>query len=227
MPSRRDIFINDNYYHIFNKTIDHKIVFENGYINYFLELMRYYRSVKANIRYSQFKKLPEEIKIIIEKKLILRKYFRVEILAYCFMPNHFHLLIKQKIDNGIIRFMSDIINSFTRVFNLINQRQGPIFIPQFKSRSIVNNEQLIHVSRYIHLNPFSSGIIKNKNELLNYRQTSLIEYLNNRKKSNLCTTDFFIKYFSNSKNYLTFVFNNAEYQKTLEWMKYIKKEKWV
>ena len=226
MPSRRDIFVNGNIYHIFNKTIDNITVFNNiGIFNLFLELFKYYRLQKAVIRYSHFLKLNPEIKATKEKKLANEDFFKVNILAYCLMPNNFHLLLKQTLDEGIIRFVSDIINSLTRSFNLFHNRKGPLFLPQFRSRRIVSREQLIHVSRYIHLNPYSSKVVRKIEDLEKYRHSSLNEYFNKRK-DNLCNTQIVLDEFVSDKDaYKKFVFNNADYQRNLEFLKHA--EKWI
>lgn len=226
MPSRRDKFVNGNFYHIFNKTIDHKTVFINqGISQLFLELVRYYRSQKADIRYSYFLRLDPEFKATKEKKLANEKYFKVHILAYCLMPNHFHLLLKQLSDKGIIRSVADILNSLTRSFNVYHDRQGPLFLPQFRSQRIFNREQLIHVSRYIHLNPYSSGLVNSLEDLEKYPYSSLCEYLGNVKNP-LCNTQIILSEFVGGKDaYRKFIFNNADYQRSLEYIKH--SEKWL
>lgn len=225
MPSRRDIFVNGNIYHIFNKTIDSKNIFlYQNIAELFLNLMRYYRSLKADIRYSYFVKLDDEIKERKEREIQIRKYYKVNILAYCLMPNHFHILLKQTHDKGSIRFMADILNSLTRYFNVANQRKGPIFLPQFKSRMIVSREQLIHVSRYIQLNPYSGGIVKSLEELEKYKYSSLREYLFYQK--GVCDKEVILGNFIHGvSQYRNFIFNHADYQRSLDRLKYV--VKWI
>lgn len=228
MPSRRDVFLNNKYYHVFNKTLDGRKLFHNtGISRLFLNLVKYYRSSKADIRYSLFRELPKELKEEREKLLAYQKYFRVELFAYCLMPTHFHFLIKQKREKGIVRFMSDIVNSLTRNYNNLIHRKGPLFIPQFKSRMIVSDEQFIHVSRYIHLNPHSSGIAATTKALIDYPYSSLTEYLD-LKEEKMVNVEKILSYFNNdSEDYKKFVLDNAEYQKTLEEVKYIDTERWI
>lgn len=225
MPTRKDIFINNEIYHVFNKTIDHRSLFIDKKISkLFLDIVRYYRSTKANIRYSYFRKLSSAFRDFKEREINCRKYFKIEILAYCIMPNHFHLLLKQTIDKGIIRFMADILNSLTRFYNLRTDRKGPIFLTQFKSKRIVSREQLLHVSRYIHLNPYSSGLVNSISELMNYRCSSFIEYINKKNKNNLCETDVILSnFFLRKEKYRKFVLDNAEHQKSLEYIKHAQK----
>ena len=83
------------------------------------------------------------------------------------MPNHFHLLLKQTIDNGISHFLSKFTNSYTKYFNTKYNRVGPVFQGVFKSVHIESDEQLMHLSRYIHLNPVVSAVVEKQN-LLSY-----------------------------------------------------------
>lgn len=225
MPTRRDIFKNGEFYHVFNKTIDKRKVFDNEFIaERFLSLAHYYRSTKVVLRYSKFTSLSDIDKVIKTKELECQKYYKVNILCYSLMPNHFHFLLKQRKEGGLINFVSDILNSTTRFFNLLYKRQGPLFLPRFKSRRIVSREQLIHVSRYIHLNPYSSGLVFTLKDVANYRFSSLNEYL--KEKRGICCTDIILNQFKNNRaSYKNFVLNNADYQKRLEESKYV--EKWL
>lgn len=98
------------------------------------------------------------------------------------MPNHFHLLLKQTKENGISKLVANFQNSYTRYFNLKNERVGPLFQGVFKALRVKTDEQLIHVSRYIHLNPYSSSVIKSFEELKRYPWSSVEEYLHPQTK---------------------------------------------
>jgi len=224
MPLRLEPFLNNCIYHVFNKTIDKKRVFENDdNCHHFYETLRYYRSNKATVSYSKLSRLQSDIYQNLIKQVSLHKYFKIEILAYCLMPTHFHLLIKQKLNNGTQRVVSDILNSFTHYFNIKRERKGPIFLPKFKSVMIRTDEQLIHVSRYIHLNIYSSGLT-NLEGLRTYKWSSYKTYIN-KIKDELVDTERVLSLFNfNRERYKKFVESNAEYQKTLERVKYA--EKW-
>lgn len=223
MPKRLEPFTNNSIYHVFNRTIDRRNIFKNkSECILFLSITEYYRSNKAKISFSKYKRLPLKIQSLISEKISIQKYHRVELLSYCLMPTHFHLLLRQKTDNGVPKFISDVINSFTRTFNLKSGRKGPIFLPKFKSVSLVTDEQLIHTSRYIHLNPYSNGTTDNISGILNYPWSSIDEYLNGAK---LCNTDTILAYFhGNETKYKKFVLDNSDYQRYLQGFKYI--EKW-
>ncbi len=134
------------------------------------------------------------------------------------MPNHFHLLIKQIKDNGILNSLSAFSNSYSKYFNLKHEQEGPVFQGRFQAVRIITNEQFLHVNRYIHLNPYTSSLIKSTKELLNYPYSSLKEYLNPNQK-NICETATILDEFKSSLNYQNFILDNADYQKQLHQIK--------
>ncbi|PIS15883.1 hypothetical protein COT62_01330 [Candidatus Roizmanbacteria bacterium CG09_land_8_20_14_0_10_41_9] len=220
MPSRKDIFVNGGFYHIFNKTLDKRDLFQLKEMSQiFLHLMVYYRSCSSRIRFSHYRRLPLPTRKMIDKKIRNKKNYKVEILAYCLMPNHFHFLLKQKRNNGVIRFMSDTVNSITRYYNEKYKRSGPLFLTQFKSKRIRGHEQLLHTSRYIHLNPYSGNVLKTAKEIETYDLSSFREYITDVTVKR-CDTGFILDLFKqNRKRYKEFVCANAEYQRSIERIK--------
>lgn len=224
MPGRLEPFIDNYVYHVFNKTINSLIVFEDRYCGTFLSTVEYYRSSKSRVSLSHLKRLDLELQKQIFKMTTLSKFFRVEILAYCLMPTHYHLLLKQKQNKGIQKFMTNLGNSFTKYYNIKNDRNGPLFIPRFKSVSINTEEQLKHVCRYIHLNPYSGEIITDVERLENYRWSSYKEYLG-KSKASLSNPQMILELFGNDRSrYKKFVSDQADYQRSFEYIKHT--EKW-
>ncbi|MDO8497497.1 MAG: hypothetical protein Q7S61_03045 [bacterium] len=225
MPGREIQFSTDEIYHIFTKTLDHKSIFrDNSYPNLFLKILHYYRSSAVTVSFSDFKNLPEENKIRLQKKIDMRKYFHIEVLSYCIMPTHFHLLIRQVREKGITTCISNTLNSFTRTYNLLSERMGPIFLRPFKSVEVRSREQFIHVSRYIHLNPYSSSIVSSFNELLEYPYSSIKTYLNTTLNPLISDSALLLGEFQNDCNkYKNFLLDNADYQQHLERLKYLQK----
>lgn len=224
MPSRSEPFVNNEIYHVFNKTIDDRVVFNDiNYCSRFLDIACYYRSSEIKFSYSRVSSLNPAIEKSYLKKIYHPESFRVQILAYCLMPTHYHFLIKQKKENGISRYISDLMNSFTRYLNITLIRKGPIFLSDFKSVRINNETQFMHVSRYIHLNPYSSRIVQSYNGLINYPWSSLRSYMYSPNDNLVSQQDLLSLFHFDKNRYRSFVLSNAEHQKTLKVIRYTKK----
>ncbi len=94
------------------------------------------------------------------------------IYAYCFMPNHYHMLVEEN-NIPIAKLIGRQFTSYCVYFNKKHKRQGPLFQDRFKSKLIQKNNYFMEVSRYIHLNPFNSGLVENPQD---YEYSSLKEY---------------------------------------------------
>lgn len=213
--ARKDPLVNGEIYHVFNRGIDKRTTFTsyNEYLRAY-RTIKFYQVINPPIRFSSYLLLSEEFRQKINKKLDGEKL--TTIFAYCLMPNHFHFLIRQEVDGGISKFIGQFLNSYTRYFNTKNKRVGGLFLDQFKNNLISGEGQFLHVSRYIHLNPYSSCVVKNLDELIAYKWSSLREYLC-VDKDGLCNKSLVMDAFNNNKNqYKKFVLDRAEYQKELK-----------
>ena len=135
------------------------------------------------------------------------------------MPNHFHLIVKQLVDGGITKFMHKLGTGYTLYFNQKYKRTGSLFEGKFKRIYIDKDEYLIHLSRYIHLNPIEliqhdwkkRGIKdwEKVNEFLkNYRWSSYPDYIGKKNFPSVIKKDFLMGYFDKSKEkYENFVRN--------------------
>lgn len=139
----------------------------------------------------------------------------IEILAFCLMPNHFHLLLKQIKEGGITEFVSKVTNSYTKYFNTKYTRVGPLFQGEFKSVIVEDDEQLLHLSRYIHLNPLVLYLVKNLDQ---YEWSSYREYVSGKK--GICTKEEVLGFFKTPKEYEQFILDQADYAKQLELIKH-------
>jgi len=148
----------EHYYHIYNRGVEGRNVFTTDQdYQRFLETIDFYL-YEQNISYTQFQNLyPAARQAYSRLNPKGLETLRVKLIAYCLMPNHFHLLLKPAEKNGLTRFASDISNSYTRYFNIKNERLGNLFQGTFKDKEISSEESLLQVSRYIHLNPISSS----------------------------------------------------------------------
>ena len=218
MPGRDIQLINDQYYHVFNRGVNSQKIFncERDYFQ-FIDRIKYYRNNNLSNSYSNVINLPLQIRGELLNKIDNSRDLLVDIIAYCLIPNHFHFLLKQRIENGISRFTANLSNSYTRYYNIKHKRIGPILQGKFKAVEVLSDEQILHLSRYIHLNPFSSGVVKNTQDLLKYPYSSLPEYLSSQK--GICQTSIVTGQFGDKTSYRKFVTDQADYQKNIQIIK--------
>ncbi|PIS07703.1 hypothetical protein COT78_01895 [Candidatus Berkelbacteria bacterium CG10_big_fil_rev_8_21_14_0_10_43_13] len=160
MPTRKQQLHSSSYYHLYNRSIAGYKIF-NDAIDYerFYDLLRFCRFSNFTHKLSDFLDLSLEFQIDVELDLKHQNNKLVEIYAYCLMPTHFHILLRQSEDGGITKFMHRTLNSYSKYFNARIKRSGPLWTGPFKNVLVQSDEQLLHLTRYIHLNPTSAGLI--------------------------------------------------------------------
>ncbi len=145
----------EEWYHCFNRGVEKRTVFESELdANRFLILLYLANGIEA-------------IDLFNERKPSLEKAFQVDrgspivaIGAYCLMPNHFHLLLKETSEGGITLFMKKVGIAYAMYFNSKNERAGNLFMKPFRSRHVSTDRYFQRVLQYIHCNPaelFESG----------------------------------------------------------------------
>lgn len=179
--SRNINFAPGEYYHIYNRGTDKRKIFLKKYdYDRFLALLYLANSNEHIDLKRQGSTLSEASSINKGKKL-------VEICAYCLMPNHFHLIVKEVDDNGISRFMQKLTTAYTMYFNKANNRSGSLFQGRFKAQHANEDNYLSYLISYIHLNPITltdkswkeKGIQDSKwaeTFLDNYKYSSYLDY---------------------------------------------------
>ncbi len=221
MPGRNIPLVTEQTYHIVNRGVASQPIFTHAHdYQRALDTLFFYQNIHPPFRYSYFKRLPPKERNRILDSLKREKEFLVDILAYCFMPNHIHLLLVQRQERGISLFMSQVANSYTKYFNTMKKRTGPIFQGKFKAVRIETDEQLLHVSRYIHLNPYTSYVVKKLDQLERYPYSSFAEFLG-LSSTNSCDKTTILANFSSKASYKSFVYNQADYQRELEKIKHL------
>lgn len=210
MPSNRKIvFASGEYYHVFNRGVEKRPTFTAKYeFLRAIDSINFYRFGNLTIRYSKYLTLEQDKKAKFIRNLYMDNAKQVEILAFCLMENHFHFLLKQVEDNGVIKFLAKFQNSYTKYFNTKHKRIGPLFQGVFKAVHVEDDEQLLHLSRYIHLNPVMGFNVKLE-ELGNYQWSSYPEYLGTIK-TKMINPNEVLKFFKNSTEYERFVFDQLE-----------------
>ena len=208
MPLRKHKLTTGNYYHVFNRGVEKRKIFlrEQDFLR-FSETMEHCLFNKRKPS-SRDLKSPDST---IEKP--------VELLAYCLMPNHFHLLLKQNIEKGIESYLQRLSNSYAKYFNTKYKRVGSLFQGPFRSVNINSDEQLLHLSRYIHLNPVVAGLAGDPK---GYRWSSYSDYIGKSPSRNtFVNPEIILGSFSASNTYEQFTLDQIDYGKKLEDFKHL------
>ncbi len=220
MPIRFLPFATGQFYHVYNRGVARQPVFltKRDY-DRFLLTISYYRFTKLPFKLSHLLQLKEKDREYVLTHEINTKEKLVEHVAFVLMPNHFHLLLKQDANSGISVFLSKTLNSYTKYFNTKRKRVGPLFQGAFKAVRIESDEQLLHLSRYIHLNPLVSYVVRER-DFLSYPWSSLRTYLGKEERL-FIEKNIILQHFSSPNAYLQFVMDQADYGKKLEEIKHV------
>jgi putative transposase len=189
---RKHKFENGEFYHIYNRGVDKRIVFDDKE-----DFDRFYENLCSFNTIDPIGSLFELSFAKTVRRNRPKNKKLVHIVCYCLNPNHFHLILRQCTDSGVSEFMKRVAGGFTTYFNLKNKRSGVLFQGKFKSTHIESNEQLLRVSAYVNLN---NRVHKIKSS--NYR-SSWNEYVSNVSE-NICKKDIIQKQFNESPEYKTF-----------------------
>lgn len=193
-------FSTDGYYHVYNRGVDKRIVFHR--FGHYLHFVSAIRNILNTGSATQRR--------LYNQSLALKS--KVGLLAYCLMPNHYHLLLKQLQNGGITEFMQKLDTSYTKYFNLNNHRSGHLFEYSFKAKHIESDELLLHVSRYIHLNPVIASLVEQPEQ---WRWSSIHDYLDIETKP-LCQTGEILSFFSSPYTYKQFLTDQISYARLLK-----------
>jgi putative transposase len=205
---RKDRFIEGEIYHVFNKSISNYNIFKDlNNTQRFLNAFEYYNNNPMRHSFSNF---TQKNKFNYKNIIYPVENSKCKILSYCIMPDHYHFLLKIMKSNSFSKFLGDVENSFTRYFNIRFDRRGPLWQNSFKAVEIRSNEQLLHVSRYIHLNPTTSRLVDKPEDWI---FSSYKDFITNKNLLN----DFMKEISINDiTDYKKFVENNIEYQRELK-----------
>lgn len=172
MPRKNSIkvYVENGYYHIYNRGVEkRKIFLDEEDFKVFLSFLKTYLSPKdeknlreqlmnPNLGYKERRK--------IERELSLNNFYgKIKLLVFCLMPNHFHLLIKQKNSEMIGQFMNSLCTRYTLYLNKKYKRTGHLFEGIYKAVLVKSDAQLLQLSRYIHKQSLSINMYKEWNNI--------------------------------------------------------------
>ena len=215
MPRRLNPLVTNNFYHIYNKGINGTETFLNSEnYNRFIDLVNYYRFDKHEIRYSRYNNLTTENKQSYLNSIQKDNNLLVNIHSFSLMPNHYHFLLEQLQDKGIQKFISNLINGYTKYFNAKEDHYGQLFLTQFKAKLVLENEVFLHVCRYIILNPLTAYMLKSFKELKIYPFSCLLDFIGTPR--DFITTTKILGNFKTIKSFEDFIADQENYQKELK-----------
>jgi putative transposase len=185
MTLRKIELKNDEFYHVYNRGVDKRVVFKDK--------QDFFQFIQMLDHFNQEESLGglRECKYPINLEHRGSTSVLVEVVAYCLNKNHYHLILKQVVDNGISKFMQKVGTGYTMYFNKKNKRTGSLFGGRFKSKYIEIGEQLGYVGVYVNLNNKA-----HKQEHLG--STSVLTYVSgwneymNKSKLGLCKKDYLL-----------------------------------
>lgn len=219
MPSRNSIklYIDDAYYHIYNRGVEKRLIFQDAqdYVVFLSYLKEYLLpkdiEILQKILANPSASIQEKARAL--KLLHLNNFSgEISLLAYCLMPNHFHFLIKQETAGLIDKFMNSLCTRYTMYFNRKYQRVGSLYQDVYKAVLVSTDEQLLHLSCYIHKQALSSqgDAVQRKPKM---QPCSYPEYLGLRKTDWVRPNEI-LEFFSKknaSLNYEAFVTMKEDY----------------
>ena len=199
MPIRKTIFVENGYYHVFNRGIERRVIFQDNqdYLT-FLDILTYYLKF--------IKKSP--LNALTRTGLVNTGIFQdqITLLAYCLMPTHFHILLQQKEKNSISRFMLRVGTTYSMYFNQRYIRDGSLYQGRFKANHITTDSYLLQSSKYIHRNPLD---LPTRPGLVEYPWSSYQIYLKSNQNPYLpihsaTKSSTILDYFSSSNPHLSY-----------------------
>jgi putative transposase len=205
-------------YHVFNKSISNYKIF-NSDVEYrrMENLLRYYQYGTLSYSFSFFSntKLIKQVGFIKALSILVEgRRKTVQLISRCIMPTHIHLVLKQLVENGIPTFMNNILNGYTHYFNLKHNRKGPLWVGKSKKTHIQTDDELLHVTRYVHINPTTAYLVEKPED---WDYSSYKEYIHHGTDkicNPICNFEEFMNIIE-PKQYKKFVDDRIDYQKQL------------
>jgi putative transposase len=201
-------------YHVLNRGVDKRKIFldEEDYLRFIHDLYEFNDEEPAEKVYYYFNKYKYED---VGRHHIERKRRRkriVDLLVFCLMPNHYHLLLVPKKPEYLTLFMKKLNGGYAKYFNEKYQRAGTLFERRFKRILIKREEHFIHIPYYIHCNPLDleypewrNRELKNPREAIKflekYRWSSHLDYLGIKNFPSVTQREFLLNVFEGEKGY--------------------------
>lgn len=189
-------------YHIYNRGVEKRVVFlDNADHQRFVDNLLEFNSPR-----------PVDMRFPLSRKSDLRDEKLVDIFAFCLMPNHFHLMVRQKVEDGVTEFMRKIGTGYTNYFNKKYQRVGSLFQGKYKIIRVGKEAYFTYLPHYIHLNPLDLSLpewrdnsVKDPEQarrfLEHYKWSSYPDYMGKKNFPEVTQRGLILNYFESKDHY--------------------------
>lgn len=225
----RPQIVSGNIYHVLSRGVDGRVIFvdDNDYLRFIHDLFEFNDSNSApnnNRRFSDFNSnsksdaAPNLISFASLSDWDKRKRQResrvllVELLVFCLMPNHYHLMVRPRSSESLTLFMRKLNMGYANYFNLKYERKGTLFQSRYKSVAVTKEAHFIHLPFYIHCNALDlfapgwrGGEIKDYKTVFtyleNYRWSSFPDYIGKKNFPSITQREFLLDFFDGPEEY--------------------------
>src|SRR3989344_7215508 len=198
-------FVENKIYHIYNRGVEKRKTFldKQDYLRFIHNLFEFNDEAATKNLFFYFNRLTSEVEPHYLKPNREPRKLLVNILAFCLMPNHFHLLVQQIKENGVVRFMQKLGTGYTMYFNQKYERVGGLFQGRFKAILVNEESHFIHLPYYIHSNPLdlNYGGSTSIKFLENYQWSSFPDYIGKKIFPSVTSREFLLEFWGGEKEY--------------------------
>lgn len=210
----REKIITGNIYHVLNRGVDKRNIFldDSDYYRFIHNLFEFNDVNSINNLTHRFRSNFKALRRPYINENSKNRELLIDILAFCLMPNHYHLLIKPRIDGGLLKFIKRLNMGYAHYFNQKYERKGAFFEGRYKLVPIVEESHFIHIPYYIHLNPLDlvapewrQRNVHNYKEAIgfleNYRWSSHLDYIGIKNFPSITSRKFLLEIFGGNDKY--------------------------
>jgi len=199
----REPFVTGDIYHIYNRGVDKRDVFMDDkdryrFVHDLYEFNDENPVTNVDFRFTQTQNQTMGVGLPYMKK---QRKLLADVLVFCLMNNHFHLMLSQKTDGGITLLMRKLGAGYTNYFNEKYTRTGSLFQGKFKSVHLEKQAHFLYLPHYIHLNPRDILSSQSLSDLEKYRWSSLPDYLGKKNFPSVTQREFLLEIYGGNNAY--------------------------
>ena len=207
-------------YHVLNRGVGKRQIFmdKQDHLRFIHDLYEFNNQDRVELNYYKFRDYGSDGKISTTDGIKRPRKLLVDILAYCLMPNHYHILLTPKKEHDVSLFMQKLNAGYTKYFNQKHKRTGALFQGRYKNILVTDNAHFLHLPFYIHFNPLDLSYPEWRENkisdpsralefLKSYRWSSHLDYLGIKNFPSVLNTKPLMEIFGSPKDYQKLVEN--------------------